>query len=189
MKPGRKIVHLQAEVTHTVHHFGLLWVRALLPDHLILALGWLHLLQVDLRVPVAGYQEQRLNLFLLLALSFDVDLTIELAQLLVFGKPATSVKVYNALLVAVCLVHLHLLTNIDVWRSNDQVVHGKCWEFDLVPLTEVREIDQAVELLGHVKVLSTELYVGLLVCLIKVIVLFASAVASSDRWVMSHLLS
>ena len=150
MEPGREIVHLQAEVTHTVHHLSLLWVRTLLPDHLILALGWLHLLQVDLRVPVARYQKQRLNLFLLLAFSFDVNLTIELAQLLVFGKPASSMKVYRALLVAVRLMHLHLLSDVDVWRSNDQVVHGECWEFDFVPLTEVREIDQAVELLGHV---------------------------------------
>ena len=68
-------------------------------------------------------------------------------------------------------------------------MHGECWEFDFVPLTEVREIDQAVELLGHVEVLSAELDIGLLVCLIEVVVLFAAAVASSDGWVMSHLLS
>ena len=188
MKPGREVVHLQAEVAHTVHHLGLLRVRGLLPNHLVLSLGRLHLLQEDLRVPITRYQQQRLHLFLLLALSLDEHLAIQLAQFLVFGEPAASVEVYRALLVAIGLVHLHLLTDVDVGRANDQVVHGESRELDLVPLTEVREVDQAVELLGHVEVLAAELDVGLLVCLIEVVVLFAAAVASCDGRVVGDLL-
>lgn len=188
VQPGRKVVHLDGEVTHTIHHISLFGVRRFAPNLFNLPFRRLDPLQEDVSIPVSSDGHEAFVLFLF-AVDLVAYLTIQLGDVFVFAEPASTMEVDNCFLVGVLFVDLEDFTDVDVRCANHEVVHRHGWELYFVPLAEVWQVDIRPELLRHQETLATELDVGFLVCLVDVVALAPFAVASSHRRVMSHLLS
>ena len=96
-------------------------------------------------------------------------------------------EVNDGLLLTIVLVDLHGLTNVNIGRSNDEIVQRHDREFDLISLIEIGKVDIGAELLRHHECFAAKLDVCLLIGLVKIVAFTALAIACRNRWMVSHL--
>lgn len=61
VQPSWEVIHLEREVAHSIHHICLLRIGCLTPDSVDRALLWMHLLQVNVGVPISCDQHKWLH--------------------------------------------------------------------------------------------------------------------------------
>ena len=123
VQPGWEVIHLEREMTHAVHEVHLIRVWRFPPDDFRLTFLGLEALQRNICIPVTGDRHECLMpLFLLFFISFEANLALEPTDFFLFGEPSSFVEVNEHFLVGVLLVNPHLLANVEVGRSDDEIV-------------------------------------------------------------------
>ena len=113
-------------MAHSIHEIALLRVRILGPNQLLLTSLWENALEENFRYPIASNKHRSISgSFLLTVYNFGADFSLQLCYVLLFGEPASSVKVDDCHLLSTELVDSHLFAKIHIRCPDNEVVHRK----------------------------------------------------------------